>query len=351
VITTTPNQFNALRMAGAKALVYSKNWFSDPVRTARGFTDFMMYTSGCHVATSSQEIIQSLFCNALLCGRWAMSGFPVVNMGHRTAAAFMATRVRPEDAASFVRVPWPAFMIRIPTPLLTIEDAGTSRDANLILVTSIAETDLGTPDARPGIFRWWYKLIADAPIKSDPRIDPLDVQYFSGLSLWGFNVETVYFASESVEVAVEAAAEAAGSDEHFKRWDTLDMTNSDERSDQLARSLIVASCLHLTGDPRERERREADEGVVIRSRSSKQRPDDTLPPYTEHEVTSSIKINLHHAMRDFVRVGGGAPSVQTLVAGHWKRQPYGARREHRRLIHVQPYWRGDVDAPISTRTK
>jgi len=47
---------------------------------------------------------------------------------------------------------------------------------------------------------------------------------------------------------------------------------------------------------------------------------------------------------------GRAPSVQTLVRGHWKRQACGVGRAARRYIHVEPYWRGPEDAPIAVRS-
>lgn len=40
---------------------------------------------------------------------------------------------------------------------------------------------------------------------------------------------------------------------------------------------------------------------------------------------------------------GTAPSVATLVRGHWRNQPYGPRHTLRRLTWIQPFWR-NVDA-------
>lgn len=50
--------------------------------------------------------------------------------------------------------------------------------------------------------------------------------------------------------------------------------------------------------------------------------------------------------------GDGIPvTVRTLVAGHWKHQPYGQGRAERRLIRIEPYWRGPLDAPDSKPTR
>ena len=45
----------------------------------------------------------------------------------------------------------------------------------------------------------------------------------------------------------------------------------------------------------------------------------------------------------------GLPSVQSLVRGHYKRQVLGAGRTGRKVIWVEPYWRGPEDAPILAR--
>lgn len=48
---------------------------------------------------------------------------------------------------------------------------------------------------------------------------------------------------------------------------------------------------------------------------------------------------------------GAPPTVQVLVRGHFKRQVVGVGRTGRKVIFVEPYWRGPEDAPIFTRPK
>ena len=45
------------------------------------------------------------------------------------------------------------------------------------------------------------------------------------------------------------------------------------------------------------------------------------------------------------------PSVQTLVCGHYKRQVIGVGRGGRKVIWVEPYWRGPEEAPILSRAR
>lgn len=343
--------FDVLRVTGAQALSFSRSWLSEPIRTATDCSDAILAMGPQTAALefrNDESQYRSLLISSLLGGRWAMSGYPVITMGHRTAAALAATRIRPDDAIDFVRAPWPAFVVRLPSPMLTVDDSnGGPREASVLLagalpaqqvneVTTVKSAYVRSPE------RWWYKLLAEST-EHAKEIEALQhvpaIGFFSGLAMWGFNMATELLASANPE-----------SGEAYERWDQFAKTERDARVDQVVRALIVGICLHLS-NPEELENKSARRGVTITKRSSKQREGDELPSFTEYEVQSSIKINLHHAMRDFVHHGGSSPSVQTLVAGHWKRQAYGPAFSKRQLIHVEPYWRGPLDAPVSDRSR
>lgn len=346
------SMFDTMRTTAAYALGFSKDWFVAPTRTALSFTQEAMYHgTGGHISRGKlldpqfESHNQAYFCTSIIAGRWAMSGFPTVTMGHRTAAALMATKIKPDDAIQFVKIPWPAFAIRVPPGLLFIEEDGILREADFLAATCLDAGQVRPDGASPWTesvnSRWWFKLMASSPIQVARGVHESVFGFFNGISLWGFNVPLEYLARPTGIDGVE----------DFVRWDTHDSLDIDKRSEQLARQLIIGVCLQLSGDPRERAARERPDGVIIKERKSKQREGDELPQYTEFELRSSIKINLHHAMRDYVREGGRAPSVQTLVPGHWKNVAYGQAHSLRRLQHIHPYWRGDINAPISTRIK
>lgn len=340
-------QFDQFRQAGKDALDYSRRWLShrQPTKLAYDFTDFLFQSEfGKPISEVPSAIAQSVFVNSLIAGRWAASGFPTVTLGHRTAAAFCGTKMRASDAAEFVKPPWPAFCIRLPSGLLTIEDHGVQRDAEVLMVTALSPEEIlydeeDTPQPKEQ-HRWYYKLGAASELKRPEWIPPTAAGFFDGICLWGFNMATHLLAYKDPSEA-----------ENFLHWETQPTMESDTRSDQLARALLISTCMYLCGDPRERAERASENGITIRERKSKYREGDLLPQYTEFEVTSSIKVNLHHAVRDFVARGGSSPTVQTHVAGHWKRVAYGVGRAHRKMMHIQPYWRGDLNAPISARVK
>lgn len=343
-----------MRGLGKTALGYSNQWMKRPVQIASAFADALLLAElGVKMTDVDEAMQHTLYVNALLAGVWASCGFPTVTLGHRTAAAFAATRMRPADASEFVRSPWPAFGIRLPSDLLFVEANGKLFPGTFLIVCSLPKAEVPMADHLKNDideYRWWFKLLAQTPMIDAhrlqslfPTMDPNVTGYFDGVCLWGFNLGTRHLAAENPDTL-----DAEGTYEH---WETMASTDVDTRTDRIARSLILATSLYLSGDPKERAERGEADGIKITERKSKQREGDHLPPYTQYEVTSSITINLHHAVRDYVKQGGASPSVQTLVAGHWKRVPCGPKGANRKLVHVRPYWRGDVDAPISMRTK
>lgn len=336
-MSSTFNMFDAMRLAGKTCLASLPGWSTEPLAAAQQYTDALFRSLGADPRSEALQVVyHGVYSDVLLAGMWAASGYPTVVLGHRTAAELMATKIRPAEATEFVRSPWPAWAIRVPTPILTVEDEGVHHDAGLILVGCVQGSEQNQLSPEP---HWWYKLFATSPRPSMNFPDEVR-GLMANISLWAFNVPTSYLANED-----------HSSDEAYMRWDTHPTSSSDVRSELLARSLILGCSLYLSGDPRERERQAANFGATVNVKPSKARPGDVLPPYTSYELQSAIRINLHQAMRDFVAQGGKAPTVQTLVAGHWKRQAHGPAHSLRRLQHIQPYWRGDKDAPVAERVK
>ena len=341
--------FDAHRHKGLQALQFSKRWMDQPRRTSRAFADHIYRESmGMSIDSAPPVVAQCLITDTIIAGRWAMCGFPTITMGHKTAAAFCATKMRPEDAAEFVRPPWPAFCVRLPNGLLQIDDEGVLRDATILMVTALEPESLEREKNFRETFnqpmdqhRWWFRLSAPNFLVLPPGFPRKYMRFFDGLSLWGFNQATQYMAFPD-----------AGEDElGYIRWETIKTEESDKRCERLARALILSACMYLSGDPRELAQRAAEGGVGVTERKSKKREGDEFPQYRNFEVTSSIAINMTEALREFVRNGGSAPLDKSYVQGHWKRVPHGPGAQQRKLAHIHAYWRGDLNAPVSARTK
>jgi hypothetical protein len=64
-----------------------------------------------------------------------------------------------------------------------------------------------------------------------------------------------------------------------------------------------------------------------------------------------IALDCRETVRHYIERGHAPPSVQSLVRGHYKRQVIGVGRNGRKVIWVEPYWRGPEDAPILSRPR
>lgn len=77
---------------------------------------------------------------------------------------------------------------------------------------------------------------------------------------------------------------------------------------------------------------------------------DGAPPHRTILIGCPISIDVRGAVRADAMAGSrAAPSVQTLVRGHLKRQVIGMGRSGRKVIWIEPYWRGPENAPILAR--
>jgi hypothetical protein len=95
---------------------------------------------------------------------------------------------------------------------------------------------------------------------------------------------------------------------------------------------------------------------TVKSRSSgdvkyEKRNGRMEPTTWKFQLTRPVKIDVREAVKQYVSGRrGGKLSLQHLVRGHMKRQPYGPGKVFRKFIHIEPYWRGDEDAPIALRS-
>lgn len=69
-------------------------------------------------------------------------------------------------------------------------------------------------------------------------------------------------------------------------------------------------------------------------------------------LSAPVKIDLRGQVaeaRARKKAGGGAPTVQFLVRGHWRNQAWGPRASLRRATWIQPFWKGPEDSRILLR--
>lgn len=319
------NQFQGLRLLAQKLerSVPLSVWKTRPVEASTHVASELLgveLTRG--VSAEIEAMYRTVFINVLTCGLWAANGRPVVTLGHKTAAACAATQFYGPEALDMVRSPWPAFMVRLPVPFLTIEDAGVTREAGLLLVTCLPESmvDCDSQSAEP---KWWFKLCADSPAQVKHVLPELASLLGTGVSLWGFNLSTRSMADKSVV------------DADWTRWDSIEVTGADNRVEELTKRLVLNVCAYIES-PNSGEKVSSSHVTVSKRRS---KPDE-LGTYDSYEVRAGIKLNLCDALREYVQHGRKAPTYARLVTPHWKRVVHGEGRALRRLQYIEAYWKG-----------
>lgn len=279
-------------------------WLSDPVGATNVFMSRVLNINVIHPGAQ-----KSMATQALVAGPWAAAGYPTLDITHRLAATLMAMKVD-EQVEKLAIPPFPGVVVKLPDNLLFLEDADGNLSSCAILGFSAAEYE--------GVPCMSYSMFSQ-----------------STTSVFGTNVPIVGFVSKGDLLQMdygEVEAEAV-----------------DMRSSELARKLIIGLCLYLSdpsklGEPRGQKKKGKP--------AKRNRGPGELPQATTYVIGREIELdsNVVTGIREFVKHGRKAPSVQYIVSGHWKMQAYGPGRAERKLIQVAPYWRGPVDAPILTHS-
>ena len=240
--------------------------------------------------------------------RWAQCGYPEIQLPETYAAALLATTVT-EEVLACVRPPFRVFLIEVPNGLLSIDTEQGQSPVRVILVHHEPKSE-----------KWAYAAWTASPA-----------------CLWRFGVTTAQLLPPSLP-------------EHDLTEMSIfpmTVTERDERVAALVGRLIVNTCLAMS-DPA-RVRAPAPAGPRGRGRKADARRGGEVPRTMIFRVGKPLEKDFGPAVRDYLEGRKRNLSVQTLVAGHWKMQPHGPGFSLRRLIYVEPYWRGDVDAPIHVR--
>lgn len=232
---------------------------------------------------------------------WARSGMPQVQPAAKLVASLMATSMGP-DGVALVEPPWSAFAVVVPPGLLPVESAA-GRPTDVRLASAIWKD--GT-----------LQLVA-----TDEH-----------LSAWSTEARPVGAWGEgwSIDDGLDLPAQAK-------------LDRRDERMFRLLARLVIGVAAMLSIPDTQRDVRRSERKARERLAERAQRGEPTSWTYV---LGGNVRVDVRDAVREYVERGGSTPSVQSLVRGHWKRQPHGPDLSQRKWIHVEPYWRGPEDAPI-----
>lgn len=243
---------------------------------------------------------------------WCEYGFPVVSLGHKFAASLLVTRP-PGEALSELQTPFRSFRIDVPNHMLFITDAkGNELDVATIYAAKMPH--LGRPEPT-----WAYVAYTEAQT-----------------ALWCYHHDISYLLSGDI-----ISPDLPPSMKAFE----LDMTDVDSRASGLIGRLFVNTCLAML-DPARIKKIGKSHRTPATPGNNRECPHPTARVF---EVSAPVRHNFKDAVATYLRKGGSSPSLQHVVAGHWKNQAHGPKMRDRKLIYVEPYWRGPEDAAIAVR--
>lgn len=277
-------------------------------------TEFARYTSSWPkqvepLSASSAEYLKECISKAVMIGsHWYMAGFPTLRPTHRLAASLMATHV-PADLVREVVAPFPSFFVEIPNDLVPsfmnenpptqfrYTHVGAIIGSSEICTVFLGQTKVGSPFLQLHFFSSFEEALSH---EDDVRVKLI------------------------LRLLVNMMIEA-------------DQPNIREE--------ILKGKKVILERRKEKTEQKGNKNKVKKAKK---------PSKPEEEAwfisfRRDIKVDARAWVGEYIRSKGQAPSVQTLVRGHQKRQPHGPGRTLRKWIHVEPYWRGPEDAPTVVR--
>lgn len=275
---------------------------------------------------------------------WAGCGFPQIVVGEKLFASFAGTCI-PADAAPDLGLPWECFILRIPDKF--------QADVTLDFVPEAGAAQQFTARlAYIRVRRNWAQGHRASSV-DDPNW-LLSTDGRAGYE-WSLVTHTMPWARKT------------------KQFDSLSSLLEHREGPTVRVDLGPDGRLHEVGlideDRQSREDRvrvameRAFAGVVLELMSPKAhgfgghregfavRGAELPSGKSTFVLTRDVVVDCRDWLVNHLRPDGASRlvNVQSLVRGHWKRQPYGPQGAERKYIHVEPYWRGPEDAPIAVR--
>lgn len=244
-------------------------------------------------------------------GRWYDQGCPRIVVDEKYAALLMATDGGPE-IIEFAQPPWKAFMIDLPEGLLTTWNEKANKFSSL--------RQLFVHHVNEGI----WNFIAEAQ---------------DGIQLWRHGLTLKDMLTVDPEMLDD--------------WNTAEflvpIEERDERIMALLGRFILSVCLAMSNPDnfREQKRTKGRGGARVRFNRD-------APALRTFVLGRPVTVDCRSTIKDYVERGSGSKrgklQVQLLVRGHWRRVACGPQGLQRKLKHIEPYWKGDVDKAIQFHT-
>lgn len=262
--------------------------------------------------------------------RWYGGGLPRFRLSHGLAAKLAMTD--PDGiAAEDIRLPFPTFMIELPYPngplVATSIDGEHSTDILTILVSRYFWAE-GIPDLSfnhhsiAEYIKWCEKVKSDL--------------------VW--NVPAVHACVISHNTIIHQRNPMIGPLVINKAGSAIEVSSLTRRCTILAWRLVFNLALYL---------KHVDSSFM--SNGGRTVNHDHGLQSILYEVGSEVKLSreLRDVARSFCQTGAAHEKWKLekrfIVRGHWKNQACGEDLSERKMIFVEPYWKGPADAPVLAR--
>lgn len=244
--------------------------------------------------------------------KWVDCGCPRLLIDDKFAALMISTDVKSDDD---IQPPYDAFEMRVPKGLLLPKGGG---DITFIQVFRCKIF---------GEYLWSYRAVA-ANVERVAHTE--------------FEHPTVTYR----RVLVKSKDLRYINEDEAAKYKTTRNSHESLLTECIGK-LIASTCVALSDPDMVRERK------TSKGRGCKTKRLSGAPNVREFVVGKPVKIDCRQAVRDYIagETGkGNKLTVQTLVRGHWRNQAHGVGRQLRKMIHIEPFWRGPEDAKILTKT-
>lgn len=239
--------------------------------------------------------------------QWARCGFQVVRVERADWAAAAATSRFSPEVIGELRLPWPAFVIVVP------------RDAGLVV-----------PDDT---------MVEGGPLdvvmvsQSSNREENQNIQMLvrGGHQLLYRGTSPDRLCGDALPLELEFP----------EKTGAMELTSDDDRCLRVVGALTASTVLELCSYWPSH-----GEGSGARGYRSQRRGSGIM----EVVLGRPVKVDLRQQLGAYLRGEvDRVTTARTLVRFHWKMQPCGKAFSERRLTWIEPYWRGDENAPMVVR--
>jgi hypothetical protein len=260
------------------------------------------------LAASLPTTVQDLTAQA----HWLDSCCPILTVGHRAAAAMIATSV-PDSFE--LQCPWPCLLVEVPDKLIEIMDPRTERP-------------------------FWvrYCLVRRSLYEGEP--------------LWSL-IATGDGTQQLAGTRMVSTRRLLSESERLNFIDDRELNALEHRLDtQTQRAIIclvrlVANMLIVATEPRFQGSGQPSMRQLGKHRAAVRGG----PDHRRFVVHAPVDIDLREHVRHFVRTGRRLPAAASHVPGHWRRVACGANHSERRIQWIAPYFRCADAEKIVTKTR